>query len=139
MKKSGAIICTVIIAILLSIIMVRTFMTLCIITFHYDYAIWCDKEDRQYIKANTGISSEFNIAVCRMEYNSEEVAEEKVINNIYSIFEESKNVSKISDYIKEKSNKKEVILKSMIPCIIILFASILIFRIKLLPILTNDE
>ena len=49
MKKAFAIICTGILVVIFSFLLIRIIQSFFTIYFYYDYVIWCGKEEKEYI------------------------------------------------------------------------------------------
>lgn len=137
MKK---IVWTIIITILLSICIIRICQTFFTIYFYYDYATWCDKEDKDYIKSHSEINSKFNIAVCNINWNTA-TEKSEVMTGYPSIFNKniSTNSSAVALYIRDNNNQGEVFLKCSFPYIIVSVLLIMLFVIKSLPVLNNKR
>ncbi len=105
----------------------------------YNYAIWCGKEEKEYIKSHSNINSDFSIAVANINWN---INEEKsaVIRGYPTIFAKVIDTdSSLTMYIRENNNPSEVFIKCSLPYIIGFVVAMLVFRKKLLPAFNDDE
>lgn len=132
--KKVYIIWTAIFAILLSICIVRIGQIFFTIYLYYDYAIWCDKEDKDYIKSHSYINSNFNIAVADINWNTA-TEEAAVMSGYPSVFTKKINIksSVVTHYVRENNNQSEVFWKCSFPYIMLSVALIILFYKKILP------
>ena len=85
MKKAFAIICTGILVVIFSFLLIRIIQGFFTIYFYYDYVIWCGKEEKEYLKKEEGfINIKSNIATFRISYNDGEIV--SLLNGFPSIF-----------------------------------------------------
>ena len=139
MKKAFAIICTGILVVIFSFLLIRIIQSFFTIYFYYDYVIWCGKEEKEYIEEETGfIEIKSNIATFRNSYNDSEII--SLLNGFPSIFTKETIIGgyEISEYIKERSNKFEAMVKCSLPYIVVCIVIYIIYYKKLLPILTEE-
>ena len=139
MKKLLAIICIGILVVIFSFLFIRIIQSFFTIYFYYDYVIWCRKEEKEYIKNEMGfINIKSNIATFRSSYNDGEIV--SLLNGFPSIFTKETIIGgyEISEYIKERSNKFEAMIKCSLPYIVVCIAMYIIYYRKILPILTEE-
>ncbi len=138
-NKIIAILLLGILIVILGISIVRIVQSFFTIYFYYDYVIWCGKEEKEYIKKEEGfINIKSNIATFRSSYNDGEIV--SLLNGFPSIFTKETIIGgyEISEYIKERSNKFEAMIKCSLPYIVVCIVIYIIYYKKLLPILTEE-
>lgn len=134
MNRKLLILYTVIVAIILSISTVIIVFTFFAMSFFYDYTIWCDKEEMQYLKEEYGIYTDFKVAVCKVGWRARKY-EVYIFTGYPSLFGEKVKIqgSAMVDYIRENRNNGEVAIKCSMPYIILNIVLIIIWYKALLP------
>lgn len=119
---------------ILAIIICAFVLTLCIekifynfidLSLGYECALWCGKDEKEYIKDETGLKGNFNIIVCNVNYQQELFIIKEFPYGIGKKIEIPYNGSLI-EYIKENNNTGEVIIKSSFPYITLGIITILL-------------
>ena len=141
MKKVHAKICIGIFVVIFAISLVRIAQCFFTIYIYYDYVIWCGKEDKSYIQDKMGVSSNFSIACGDLTFRCENQSV-TLINGFPSVFSKEKiieaGIDSTIEYIKERSNKFEAMIKCSLPYIVGCIAIYIIYYKKLLSILTEE-
>lgn len=141
MKKVHAKICIGIFVVIFAISLVRIAQCFFTIYIYYDYVIWCGKEDKSYIQDKMGVSSNFSIACGDLTFRCENQSV-TLINGFPSVFSKEKiieaGIDSTIEYIKERSNKFEAMIKCSLPYIVVCIAMYIIYYRKILPILTEE-
>lgn len=119
MKKFFIILCIILSIIILALCIEKFFYNSIILVFKYDYFMWCDSEERNYIKEKYGITENYNIIACKVSWNREEQNVYKIKELPYGIGQRAELPSALSDYVRENNNLGEVIIKSVLPYTII--------------------
>lgn len=141
MNKVLAIICVGLMVIIFSISLVRIVQSFFTIYIYYDNVIWCGKEEKEFIKNEMGVSSNFSIACSKLTFRRENQSI-TLISGFPSVFAKEKviehGIDNISEYIKERNNKFEAMIKCCLPYIVVCIAINIIYYKKLLPMLTKE-
>ena len=141
MKKASAMIYMGIFVVIFAISLVRIAQCFFIIYIYYDYVIWCGKEDKSYIQDKMRVSSNFSIACGDLTFRCENQSV-TLINGFPSVFSKEKiieaGIDSTIEYIKERSNKFEAMIKCSLPYIVVCIAMYIIYYRKILPILTEE-
>lgn len=141
MKKAPAIICIGILVVIFAISLVRIAQCFFTIYIYYDYVIWCGKDDKNYIQDQMGVSSNFSIACGDLTFRCENKSV-TLINGFPSIFSKEKiiedGIDNAIEYIRERNNKLEAMIKCSLPYIVVCIALYIIYYKKLLPKLTEE-
>lgn len=141
MKKVHAKICIGIFVVIFAISLVRIAQCFFTIYIYYDYVIWCGKEDKSYIQDKMGVSSNFSIACGDLTFRCENQSV-TLINGFPSVFSKEKiiedGIDSTIEYIRERNNKLEAMIKCSLPYIVVCIAMYIIYYRKILPILTEE-
>ena len=140
MSKALTIICIGILILIFSVSLIRIIQSFFTIYFYYDYVIWCGKEEKEYIKNKIGVSSNFSMACSKLTFRRENQSV-TLISGFPSIFAKEKvieqGIDNASEYIKERNNKFDAMIKCCLPYIVVCTVINIIYYKKLLPILTE--
>ena len=130
---------TIIICVLaLTLCIEKTFYNLIDLSLGYEYVLWCGKNDKEYIKEETGLKGNFNIIVCNANYQQELFVIKEFPYGIGKKIEIPYNGSLI-EYIKENNSTGEVILKSIFPYITLRIILVVVINISLKKISQNHK
>lgn len=141
MNKIFAIICVILMVIIFSISLIRIVQSFFTIYFYYDYVVWCGKEEKQEIKNELGVNSNFSIACSQLTFRCENQSV-TLMSGFPSIFSKEviseKGIYSVSEYIKEKDNKFVAMLMCCLPYIVVSVGIYIVYYKKVLPILTGE-
>ena len=136
--KKFYILAIIICAFVLTLCIEKIFYNLIDLSFGYEYSLWCGKNEKEYIKEETGLKGNFNIIVCNVNYQQELFVIKEFPYGIGKKTEIPYNASLI-EYIKENNSTGEVILRSIITYIILGIITIVVINISLKKISPNNK
>lgn len=131
MKKFLMILGITINIIVLSFCIEKIFYNSIILPLQYDYILWCNANERDYIKGRYGIEGKYNIIVCEVSWNREKMTTYKIKELPYGLGQKIEISSTLGEYVRENNNTGEVILKSIIPYTIIGGINIILIAIMI--------
>ncbi len=131
MKKFFIIICLTVSIVILALCIEKIFYNSVILVFKYDYVIWCNSDERNYLKEKYGITGNYNIIACKVSWNREKMEVYKIKELPYGIGQKTELPSTLSEYVRENNNVGEVIIKSIFPYIIISIVSTILIIIMI--------
>lgn len=131
MKKFFIILCIMVNIIILAFCIEKIFYNSIILVFKYDYVVWCNSDERNYIKEKYEITGNYNIIACKVSWNREERTVYKIKELPYGIGQRIEISSTLGEYVRENNNTGEVIIKSVIPYTIIGTVNIILIVIMI--------
>lgn len=119
MKKFLIILCITVSIVILALCLEKIFYNSVILMFKYDYIIWCDLDECDYLNEKYGIDGKYNIIACKVSWNREKTQVYKIKELPYGIGQKKEISPTLSEYVRENSNIGEAIIKSILPYTII--------------------
>ena len=139
MKKFFMILCIMVNIIILAFCIEKIFYNSIILVFKYDYVVWCNSDERNYMKEEYGITGNYNIIACKVSWDREKMTVYKIKELPYGVGQRIEISSTLGEYVRENKNTGEVIIKSVFPYTLIGTVNIILIVIIIKKIKSKED
>lgn len=115
-----------------SLSIIRIIDALFTIYIHYDSVVWCNKDEKEYLKDNGIYIGSWSMVVCTSNYQ-ERNSEVEIVQYFPSMFSKNVKINISPEYVKNNNSKGEAFWGSSMLYIIVLIVSIILIKYRLIP------